>query len=178
MSRQYSVSDTFQAAHLAARELEAWLWTRPETLDVHNVEDDPGYRQADVDLLWITEKTCYQVEIKADRLGHQTGNFFFETVSNKEKGTPGCFLYTKADLLFYYFTQTRQLYILPMPATRAWFLPRLDHFPERETTTPIEGRHPARGGVYTTVGRLVPIDSVSREVKGVRKTWIPKGMIF
>jgi hypothetical protein len=163
MRRQYPVSDTFAVAHHAARTLEAWLWNRPETLDVHNVEEDPVYQSVDVDLLWVTEKVCYKVEIKADRLGHQTGNFFFETISNKEKGTPGCFLYTPADLLFYYFTETRQLTILPVPATRAWFLPRQDQFPERETTTPIGRDH------YTTVGRLVPVELVSREVKEVWK---------
>jgi len=170
MSRQYPISNTFPTARHAARELKAWLWTRPETLDVHNVEDDPAYRKMDVDLLWITEKACYKVEIKADRLGHQTGNFFFETASNKEKGTPGCFLYTEADLFFYYFTQTRQLTILPMPAARAWFVPRQDQFPKRETTTPVGSEH------YTTVGRLVPVEILSREVKGVWKARIPKGM--
>ncbi len=168
MRRQYPLSNTMPAAHHAARELEAWLWMRPETLDVHNVEADPAYQKMDVDLLWITEKTYYKVEIKADRLGHQTGNFFFETTSNKEKGTPGCFLYTEADLFFYYFTQTRELYILPLPVTRAWFLSQQDQFPERETTTPIGREH------YTTVGRLVPVEIVSRDVKGVRKVKLPE----
>jgi hypothetical protein len=171
-SRLYPVSDTFSTAYHATRELEAWLWSRPETLDVHNVENDPAYQQRDIDLLWVTEKACYKVEIKADRIGHQTGNFFFETTSNKEKGTPGCFLYTEADLFFYFFTQTRQLYILPMPATRAWFLSRQDKFTERETMTPVGSDS------YTTVGRLVPIKDVSREVKEVWKAKIPKVLVF
>jgi hypothetical protein len=168
--RHYPVQETFETARQAAIEIEAWMWSRPETLEVHNVEDDPAYRLVDVDLLWVTDKAFYRVEIKADRLGHQTGNFFFETVSNKEKDTPGCFLYTEADLLFYYFTVTRQLYILRMPATRTWFLPRQDQFPERETTTPVGG------GVYTTIGRLIPVDIVSREVEGIWKVEIPKGL--
>ncbi|MCB9136440.1 MAG: hypothetical protein H6636_13515 [Anaerolineales bacterium] len=172
MSRQYAVTNTFPAAHHAAVELQAWLWTRPETLDVHNVEDDPAYQKADVDLLWLTEKARYKIEIKADRLGHHTGNYFFETHSNQEKGTPGCFLYTEADLFFYYFTETRRLAILPMPATRAWFLPRQDQFPERKTTTPV------RNGFYTTVGRLVPVSLVSQEVKGVWVATIPPGLVF
>lgn len=172
MSRQYPVSDTFQAASLAARELKAWLWSRPETLEVHNVETDPAYQKADVDFLWATERAVYKIEVKADRLGHRTGNFFFETASNKERGTPGCFLYTEADLFFYYFTEVRELYILPMPATREWFFPRLDQFPERETTTP------AGDGFYTTVGRLVPIQRIDREVKDIRKVTIPKQLVF
>lgn len=172
MTRQYPVADTFHAADLAARELEAWLWSRPETVDVHNVEADPACRQIDVDLLWLTEKAAYKVEIKADRLGHRTHNFFFETISNQEKGTPGCFLYTEADLFFYYFTETRQLYILPMPATRTWFLPRQDQFPERATTTP------AGKGHYTTVGRLVPIQQVCAEVKEIYTVTLPGKSVF
>lgn len=169
---QYSVTQTFQVAHHATRELCAWLWTRPETIDVHSVEDDPAYQKLDVDLLWSTEKASYQVEIKADRLGHRTGNLFFETISNKEKQTPGCFLYTSAHLFFYYFTESRKLYILPMPATRTWFLSRLDQFPERETTTPIPG------GYYTTVGRLVSLALLCQEVKGLHIVTIPKGLVF
>ncbi len=169
--RQYSLANTLHPAQQAPRDLEAWLWTRPETLDVHNVEHDPAYQKMGVDLLWVTEKALYKVEIKADRLGHQTGNFFFETASNKEKGTPGCFLYTSADLFFYYFTHTRQLIILPLPATRAWFLPRQEQFPARETTTPVGSEF------YTTVGRLVPVEIVSREVPGVRKIKLPERLM-
>ncbi|GAB4579359.1 MAG: hypothetical protein Fur0022_20970 [Anaerolineales bacterium] len=172
MTRQYPVSHTFQAAQHAARTLETWLWTRPETLDIHNVEDDPAYQKADVDFLWVTQNATYKLELKADRLGHRTGNFFFETTSNKEKGTPGCFLYTEADLFFYYFTETRQLYSLPMPATRTWFLPRQAQFAERETTTPVGT------GYYTTVGRLVPIHLVCQEVKNVHIVTLPKQMVF
>ncbi len=161
MSKQYTMTEGMGVAKIAARAIEAWLWTRPETVDVHNVEDDPKYQAADVDLLWVTERQCYQVEVKGDRLGHKTGNFFFETHSNKEKGTPGCFLYTEADLLFYYFVQTGVLHILPMPDTRDWFTPLQEQFQERETHTPVGADH------YTTVGRLVPVNAVLTGVAGI-----------
>ena len=163
MPRRISMQDSTQVAAQAAAELEAWLRTLPQTLGVVNVEENPDYQQIDVDLIWTTQKRTYTVEIKADRW-HKTGNFFFETISNQEKGTPGCFLYTKADLIFYYFLEIKRLHILPMPATRTWFLAHQERFPKRSTTTPIGSEE-----YYTTVGRLVPIEVVYQEVDGVRQ---------
>jgi hypothetical protein len=162
MTRRISMTKGMQVARQATADIDAWLRSLPQTLRIQNVEDNPAYQQIDVDLLWSTDKRCYQVEIKGDRW-HQTCNFFFETHSNKEKGTPGCFLYTQADLLFYYFVVPRHLYILPMPATRDWFLANIQRFNERATTTPVGYDY------YTTVGRLVPIAIVSEEVTGVIK---------
>ncbi len=160
MPRQYTMRAADQIARRAAHEIETWLRARPETLRTQNVEADPRYRARDVDLIWETHRRTYQIEIKGDRW-HTSGNFFFETHSNKEKGTPGCFLYTQADLLFYYFVTPRTLYILPMPATRDWFLTHRAEFPERATTTPVGD------AVYTTVGQLVPIERVVRHVPGI-----------
>ncbi|WP_292877660.1 hypothetical protein [Nostoc sp. NMS1] len=100
-------------------------------------------------------------EIKGDRW-NKTRNLFFETHSNLERGTPGCFMYTEADWLFYYFVNTRQLYRLPMPKTREWFLITMRRFRERTTTTPVGSSY------YTTVGRLVPITTVMLEVAGIK----------
>ena len=148
---------TLRIARQATAAIEPWLRARQQTIAVRNVEDDPAYRALDVDLLWTTRRRTYRVEIKADRYD-KSGNFFFETESNHEQGTPGCFLYSAADLLFYYFVRPRHLYILPLRATRDWFLPRRTQFRERSTTTRVAGGH------YTTVGRLVLIERVLREV--------------
>lgn len=110
-----------QVAKLAATDIEAWLKSKPETISVQNVELEPAFQQIDVDLIWTTQNGSKKIEIKGDRL-HKTRNFFFETHSNLEKGTPGCFMYTEADYLFYYFVTPRLLYWLPMPATRNWFV--------------------------------------------------------
>ncbi len=101
MLRSITMSDASDVARQASAEVEAWLRRRPDTLDVRNVEDDPEFQRVDVDLVWTTHRRSYTIEVKGDRW-HETGNFFFETLSNKEKGTPGCFLYTQADFLFYY----------------------------------------------------------------------------
>ena len=161
----YSMNEGKSVARQAARDIETWLGNLPRTISVVNVEDDPEYQKVDVDLLLTTNKGSYKLEIKGDRY-HKTGNFFFETHSNKERGTPGCFLYTEADWVLYYFVTTRILYLLPMPKTRQWFAANIDRFKERSTTTKTDR------GFYTTVGRLVPITVVRDEVEGVRKLTI------
>lgn len=161
MTRKVTMADGVKTAERASTEIEAWLREWHGTVNVENVEGDAEYQRIDVDLLWTTITRDYTIEIKADRW-HATGNFFFETGSNKEKGTPGCFLYTEADFIFYYFPEPRTLYILPMPRTRRWFLENIARFAERETTTPVGSEQ------YTTVGRLVPIGAVVKEVKGVK----------
>ncbi|MFQ5674397.1 MAG: hypothetical protein ACE5G1_00750 [bacterium] len=160
--RKIRFEDSTKVADRAVQEIVNWLEGFKETVALRNVEADPEFQKIDVDLLWTTRKRQFKIEIKADRW-HKTGNFFFETRSNKEKNTRGCFLYTKADLIFYFFVTPRVLYTLPMPRTRVWFESNLSRFKERATTTPVKGHY------YTTVGRLVPIEIVMNEVAGVKR---------
>lgn len=159
--KQHDVDYTTGVARRAAADVTDFLLTTwPQTVTVHNVEDDPAYQEHDVDLLWTTMQRgrlrIIPVEIKGDRY-HQTGNFFFETVSNEGKGTAGCFLYTKAEWLFYYFVEIGRLYCLPMSVVRPWFEARLTQFRESRTSTPVGNEH------YVTIGRLVPIQRLLEE---------------
>ena len=162
MPRSITMSDASDVARQASADVEAWLRRKADTLDVRNVENDPEFQRVDVDLVWTTRRRSYKIEVKGDRW-HSSGNFFFETLSNKEKGTLGCFMYTQADFLFYYFVVPRTLYILSVPITREWFIANMSHFEERETTTPVGLEY------YTTVGRLVPIETVLREVRPLKQ---------
>ncbi|MEK7328958.1 MAG: hypothetical protein AAB217_27245 [Chloroflexota bacterium] len=162
MNRQITMNNGMDVARQAAADIEAWLKKYRGTIGVVNVENNHDFQKADIDLIWVSRRGTDTIEIKADRW-QDTGNFFFETESNKEKGTPGCFLYTEANYIFYYFVKPRLLYILPMPQTREWFLANKDRFEERETTTPVGDGH------YTTVGRLVPIETVVSEVPEVKQ---------
>ncbi len=164
---RYTMRDTNAVARDAARIITRHLRAHPDTILVKNVERDPFYQRIDVDLVWRIRVPPIgirniRIEIKADRLD-TTGNFFFETWSNREQGTPGCFLYTEAEYLYYYFMETGKLYVLPTATVRPWFVQHLNEFIERDTTTTINGG----SGHYTTVGRLVPISRVLGEVDGV-----------
>lgn len=164
--QEHSVEYTFSVAQRASTDVTHFLLTAWEqTVAVHNVEEDPAYQEHDIDLLWTvkTNNNSLRVillEVKGDRY-HQTGNFFFETISNESKGTQGCILYTKADWLFYYFVEIGRLYCLPTERVRPWFEANSSRFAERRTSTP------TRYSRYITVGRLVPIQTVLQEVMGV-----------
>jgi hypothetical protein len=158
MARSYSMRGVLGAAERAVQLSREYLsWRAPESL-IHDVQLDPRFQHRGVDLLW--ERTASEVlgvEVKGDRQGRR-GNYFFELVSNLEKDTPGCFLYTVADAYLYAFLDLGEVHHLPMPATREWFLARAREFPLRHTRTRM-------GAVmYTTVGALVPVLDVLREV--------------
>ena len=164
--KQHDIAYTTSIAKRAATDVTHFLQTVwPQTVAVHNVEDDAAYQAHDVDLLWtVVEKERLRVipvEVKGDRY-HHTGNFFFETVSNEGKGTPGCFLYTKAEWLFYYFLEVGTLYCLPVGKVRPWFVQNMIRFKEQRTSTPTRS-----GSNYVTIGRLVPITAVLTQVPNI-----------
>ena len=112
------------AADRAVSLARAWLLSQAPGSRVHDVQKDPRFQHRGVDLLWDREgQSVVGVEVKGDRQARR-GNYFLELVSNVEKDTPGCFLYSTADLLLYVFLTPREVHCLPMRATREWFLPR------------------------------------------------------
>jgi hypothetical protein len=155
------MKDMLEVSTKAARDIENYLSNNFHYIKVINVEKVSKYQLKDIDLVLITPDKNVTIEIKADRW-NKTGNFFFETLSNEEKGTLGCFLYSEADFLYYYFINTKTLYSLPMIKSREWFLANISRFKEVKTRTKV------RNSFYTTVGRIVPISVVLKEVDGIK----------
>jgi hypothetical protein len=160
MPRSYSMRGVLGAAERAAGLCRQYLFSCAPDSRVHDVQQDPRFQHRGVDLLWEhPDGRVLGVEVKGDRQGRR-GNYFFELVSNLEKDTPGCFLYTTADLYLYAFLDLGEVHHLPLPSTRDWFLARDKEFALRHTRT-------RTGAVlYTTVGALVPVPRVLREVEG------------
>ncbi|WP_336784146.1 hypothetical protein [Paenibacillus illinoisensis] len=154
-TNKYTMKETMDVAKQASLEIEQYLWQQPETLGVVNLEDDPYFQALDIDLAWETKDGVFLVEIKGDRY-YRTGNYFFEVVSNQSKNSLGCFMYTEADFVFYYFIDEKELHVLPMPQTREWFNENKDRYQQKTVSTSVGT------GRYFTVGKLVPRD----EVKG------------
>lgn len=140
-----------ETARIGTAHIVAYLQTQSTTVQIDNVEDDENYRSKDIDLIWTREHNSLRkqvlIEVKVDNY-YQTGNYFFETFSNVEKNTPGCFLYSEADYFFYYFLN-REIHVIELAAARTWFIENMDDFPRKRTTTPV-GQ-----GFYHTEGRLV-----------------------
>ena len=151
------------AANRAVAMACQWMREQHPHASIHNVQEEARFQHLGVDLLW--EKAPHSiegVEIKGDR--SRGKRFFFELASNVEKGTPGCFLYSKADWLVYVFLPLRTLHVLPLVATRAWFLPLAQQFPLQKT-------HTRTGPIaYTTVGATVPVAMVLKALPQAQ-TW-------
>ncbi len=141
------------AADRGVEQARASLTALEPDCRLHDVQQDPRFQHRGVDLLWeLPTGEVRGVEVKADRLGKK--RYFLELVSNLEKDTPGCFLYSGADLLVYVFLEQKEIHHLPLKAAREWFLPRAKDYPLRHTQT--------RMGplTYTTVGAIVPVRDV------------------
>ncbi len=151
------------AAARAAQLAADFLQSDAPGCRVHDVQEDPRFQHRGIDLLWEKpDGRVLGVEVKGDRQARR-GNYFFELVSNLEKDTPGCFLYSEADLFLYVFVETREVHALPLQATRSWFLPRSREFQLRHTKTR------TGASLYTTVGALVPVRDVLSSVPGAAK---------
>jgi hypothetical protein len=163
MGRSYSMRGVLGAAERAVQLSRTYLeWRAPGSL-IHDVQLDPRFQHRGVDLLWERSASdVVGVEVKGDRQGRR-GNYFFELVSNLEKDTPGCFLYSVADAYLYAFLDLGEVHHLPMPATREWFLSRAKEFPLRRTRTRMGA------ATYTTVGALVPVTELLRAVDGASR---------
>lgn len=168
---KYTMNETLKVAKQASMDIENYLKSKPETVSVINVEDDKRFQEKDIDLLWIYnhkgKEQMKMIEIKGDRYSH-TGNFFIETDSNKNKGTPGCFMYCEADYIFYYFIDTGEINIMPMIRSRRWFKSNIDRFEEKKLATKV-----GNGGMYTSAGRLVPKQIMRKEL-GLKHKIIPE----
>lgn len=163
MTRAYSMSAVQGAADRAVRIAGEFLRAESPGSLVHDVQADPRFQHRGVDLLWEKpEGELLGVEVKGDRQGTRRGNYFFELVSNLEKDTPGCFLYSTADLLLYVFLEGLEVHLIPLSAARAWLLPRAREYPLKHTRTQLgtEG--------YTTVGVIVPVKKFREGVPGTR----------
>ena len=163
---KYSMSEVVAVADEAYKIVEEYLLGMKETVSVINVEMDSFFQKKDIDLLWIykTKNKCVMktIEIKGDRYS-KSGNFFLETISNDTKNTPGCFMYTEADYIFYLFIDSRELNLMPVEEARNWFIENKDRFREVKTATSIKGEK-----VYHTIGSLVNKELMRKEVSGLK----------
>lgn len=148
------------AADRAVQHARSWMLETAPGSRVHDVQEDPRFQHRGVDLLWeLTSGEVRGIEVKGDRQTRR--RYWFELVSNVEKDTPGCFLYSGADLLVYVFLSQAELHVLPLKDVREWFLPRAKAYALKQTST-------KTGAIrYTTVGAVVPCHEVLEAVPSV-----------
>jgi hypothetical protein len=160
MPRSFSMRGVQGAADRAVQHARTWMLETAPGSRVHDVQLDPRFQHRGVDLLWeLPTGEVRGIEVKGDRQAHR--RYWFELVSNVEKDTPGCFLYSGADLLMYVFLTRAELHVLPLKEVREWFLPRAKAYALKHTST-------KTGAIrYTTVGAVVPCREVLDAVASV-----------
>jgi hypothetical protein len=158
------------AAQLASRRVEEYLVSRSDTFLVDNVEEDVAYQEIDVDFIWhrVNPENDTMIELKIEVKGDRknTKNFFFETISNLEKGTPGCMLYTEADLLFYVFLNDFSLYVIKVSELKKWISDNEFKYEHKNVGTMVGDTW------YTSVGIPVPIKDIVLDISGVKRIQI------
>lgn len=89
------------------------------TRTILDVRHDKFFQDIDIDFIQETlQSEIRKIEVKTDTLAHKTGNLAYEHTSNKYYNTIGCFEKTRADYIFYYLTETKELYILHTESLR------------------------------------------------------------
>lgn len=90
-----------------------FLLNDSNTSNLIDVRDDKVFQKLDVDFIQeLKTGGCRMIEVKTDTQAHYTKNLAYEHTSNKYYNTIGCFEKTKADYIFYYLTETKEVYII------------------------------------------------------------------
>ncbi len=152
MIKQYDFHERNNLSIEQSVELINFLKSQSDVKEIEDVSKDQSYQKQDIDLIIIyTDLTEVTVEIKVDNQIYRTNNFFFETISNDVKNTPGCFFYSKANKFYYFDSHSGDLFIIDLLTARAWFNKNIDSFEEVSTSTISNYKI-----LYRTFGRLIP----------------------
>lgn len=102
----------------------------------------------------------FGVEIKAEQ--QETGNLFLESWSNLSRFKLGWMFTLESDLIFYYFIDTENLYVMSFWELRRWAFIRRRFYAYREV------KQAAYDQLNDTYGRPVPIRVLAAEA-GLRR---------
>lgn len=131
--------------------IKNYLRNNPKVKGFDDVSSVEYYQNRDIDLIVdFVDGRAFAVEVKTDT--YTSGNIFYETMSNMECGVKGCMVRSKANFLFYYFTETRELYIMNFDKYRDWFYANKYRF-SRKLLKNIDKK---RTGTYTSEGYTIP----------------------
>lgn len=103
--------------------IAAWVKQQVLVTDIQDLTKDTEYQKKDIDFLVSCKRfpgvpPQFTLEVKTD--SYNSGNIFYETVSNTETGTPGCMVMTEANYVAYYLTAYKKVYFLNINLFRNW----------------------------------------------------------
>lgn len=141
--------------------IKSYFKTNPNVANVTDVSQDKKYQDADIDfLVELKNGENISVELKTDT--YDTGNIFYEAISNKEYNVLGCMIKSKAKCLFYYFIKTKELYIIDFKAYKKWVNKNNARFAKKT----IKNINRRGNGITHSVGLLIPKKTFEKEMVG------------
>lgn len=162
----YSMEDRQEIGDKGIEIVTAYLKNNKRVNKIVNVENYKEFQKKDIDILvnmniegipkWVA------IEVKCD--SYASGNLYVETISNMNKNTLGCLMYSEAHYLFYYFEKYQDLYILPMKKFRNWFKDNIKRFNKKNLFTKL----PDGKILYESEGYTVPLKIIKQEFRPLR----------
>lgn len=153
---------TFHDKNQVAKEFSGRLIRYMEEdlgITVRDVENVRHFQSKDIDFILEKNGVKKTLELKADT--YAPNNFYIETVSNANKGTLGCMLYTEADYVLYAFINHNVYYLIHTKKFQEWFKKNRERFKE-PNTLPFT---PVGDSGYVSKAKLVPVKIMERELK-------------
>lgn len=122
-----------------------------------DVSDDPKYQKDDIDFI-VEGKSGNELsfEVKNDSKIAYTGNIFYESISNVDYGTVGCFEKTKADFIVICSESENKFYLIRSNVLKEYVR---DNRSSLRYISRVEGSNSA--------GYLIPKAKVSEHLKVV-----------
>jgi hypothetical protein len=125
-----------------------------------DVSEDARYQEQDIDFIVESRKVdgkTVTVEVKNDQRIAETGNIFFETMSNVDYSTEGCFKKTKAELMAIVSESERLIYFVGTEILRKYIN-------ENSKNLRFISRVPGSN----SCGYLIPVERIKSDVVKIR----------
>lgn len=143
------------------RIIGAYLEANPNIVNVIDVSKDKKYQDMDIDFIAkLKNGEDISIELKTDT--YDTGNIFYEAISNKEHNVLGCMIKSKAKCLLYYFIKTKELYIIDFKAYKKW----VNKNNKRFTRKRIKNINRWGNAITHSIGLLIPKKIFEKEMIG------------
>ena len=119
-----------------------------------DVRSNPLYQRMDIDFISedIDGKRNY-IEVKTD--SYTSGNIYYEVQSSAN--SDGCMHKTKADTLYYFYPNMKQLYIFELNKFRDFIEFSLDWFDYKGYKKSVKNSSGNGDSIYISVGYAIPL---------------------
>lgn len=158
----YSFKDSNRIGKLGEQEVLGYLEKiLPNLNKIENVTLNKEYQKKDIDaILHFINGEKISIEVKTDT--HEEPKYFaYEAWSSLEDSTPGCMVACEADLLFYFFCKTGELFQIKLQDYKQWVEKNKFNFRE------ILVKNSSWTKEYNSVVYLIPKEMLKASFKSV-----------